>query len=94
MIYLKITAINAANIDELCIAFEGCLIEHDISFTYTDMIEENGIISFIFCNDLEKARSVEFDGQHCIGLDSDYIAKEVLEPVLPRLKAYARVKPF
>ncbi len=90
MIHLKLTSLNATNIDELYIAFEGYFLDHDISFTYTEMIEENGIISFIFCNDLEKARSVEFDGQHCIDLDTDYIAKEVLDPVLPRLKAYAR----
>jgi hypothetical protein len=92
MIQLKFTSINKNNINELCIAFEFCLLEHDLTFTYTDMIEKDGIISFLFCNDPEKARSVEFDGQHCMGLDTEYIAKEVLEPVLPRLKAYARVK--
>lgn len=89
MIHLKFTSLNATNIDELYIAFEGYLLDHGISFTYTEMIEENGIISFIFCNDLEKARTLEFDGKHCIGLDTDYITKEVLEPVLPRMKTYA-----
>jgi hypothetical protein len=92
MIHLKFTSINTTNIDELCIAFDSFLLNHDISFKYTDMMEENGILSFVFCNDPEKARSVEFEGRHCIGLDTEYIAKEVLEPVLPRLKAYARVK--
>ena len=54
------------------------------------MTEDNGIISFIFCNDPEKARSVELEGKQFIGLDTDYIAKEILEPILPRLKEYAK----
>jgi hypothetical protein len=94
MIYLKFTSFNKNNIDELCIAFEGLLINHDISFKYTNMIEEDGILSFMFCNEPEKARSLEFDGNHCIGFETDYIAKEVLEPVLPRLKAFAKPQKF
>ncbi|KON69419.1 hypothetical protein [Peribacillus butanolivorans] len=87
---MKFTSINKSNIDELCIAFESCLTQHDITFKYVDMTEDNGIISFIFCNDPEKARSVELEGKQFIGLDTDYIAKEILEPILPRLKEYAK----
>lgn len=92
MIYLKFTTINKNTIIELRGAFETCLLEHKITFNYTDMTEKNGILSFIFCNDPEKARSVEFDGQHCLGLETEYIAIEVLHPVLPQLKAYAQMK--
>lgn len=86
---MKFSVINHSNIDELCIAFESCLTEHDISFNYIDMTEENGIISFLFCNNPENARSVELDGKQFIGLETDYIAKEILLPILPRLKEFA-----
>ncbi|WP_155645443.1 MULTISPECIES: hypothetical protein [Peribacillus] len=87
---MKFTSISPANIDELCIAFESCLTRHDITFKYVDMREENGIISFIFCNDPEEARSVELESDRFIGLETDYIAKEILEPILPRLKEFAQ----
>ncbi|MGE7760351.1 hypothetical protein [Peribacillus sp. NPDC097895] len=89
---MKFTSISQSNIDELCIAFESCLTEHDITFKYVDMTEDDGIISFIFCNDPEQARSVELESERFIGLDTDYIAKEILEPILPRLKEYATEK--
>ncbi len=92
MIIMKFTSISPANIDELCIAFESCLSRHDIAFKYVDMVEDSGIISFIFCNDPKEARSVELEGSRFIGLETDYIAKEILEPILPRLKEYAKNK--
>lgn len=45
---MKFTSISKSDIDELCIAFESCLTQHDITFKYVDMTEDNGIISFIF----------------------------------------------
>lgn len=92
MINMKFTSISQSNIDELCIAFESCLTKHDITFKYVDMTEDNGIISFIFCNDPENARSVDMESERFIGLDTDYIAKEILGPILPRLKEYAQNK--
>ncbi|MDQ0219463.1 hypothetical protein ELQ35_17335 [Peribacillus cavernae] len=86
------TSINQDNLYQLCDAFEGFLIDHDITFTYVDMTEENGIISFLFANDPEKGRVVEFEGKNSIGLETEYIAKEVLAPILPRLKAYSKIK--
>ncbi|MDF9761583.1 hypothetical protein QUF81_16700 [Peribacillus simplex] len=87
---MKFTSISQLNIDELCIAFESLLTKHDITFKYVDMREDNGILSFIFCNDPDKARSVELESERFIGLDTDYIAKEILVPILPRLKEYAQ----
>ncbi|MGE7185389.1 hypothetical protein ACQKKK_15710 [Peribacillus sp. NPDC006672] len=87
---MKFTSISQSNIDELCIAFESCLTKHDITFKYVDMREDNGILSFIFCNDPDKARSVELESERFIGLDTEYIAKEILVPILPRLKEYAQ----
>lgn len=92
MINMKFTSISQSNIDELCIAFESCLTKHDITFKYVDMTEENGIISFIFCDDPENARSVDMESERFIGLDTDYIAKEILEPILPKLKEFAQYK--
>ncbi len=92
MINMKFTSISQANIDELCIAFESCLTKHDITFKYVDMTEDNGIISFIFCDDPENARSVDLESERFIGLDTDYIAKEILEPILPKLKEFAQYK--
>ncbi|WP_285765916.1 hypothetical protein [Peribacillus sp. SI8-4] len=89
---MKFTSISPANIDELCMAFETCLARHDIAFKYVDMREEDGIISFLFCNDPEEARSVELESSRFIGLEMDYIAKEILEPILPRLKEYANTE--
>jgi hypothetical protein len=92
MIKMKFTSISQSNIDELCIAFESCLTKHDITFKYVDMTEDNGIISFIFCDDPENARSVDMESERFIGLDTDYIAKEILEPILPKLKEFAQYK--
>ncbi len=92
MINMKFTSISQSNIDELCIAFESCLTKHDITFKYVDMMEDNGIISFIFCDDPENARSVDMESERFIGLDTDYIAKEILEPILPKLKEFAQYK--
>jgi hypothetical protein len=92
MINMKFTSISQSNIDELCIAFESCLTKHDITFKYVDMTEDNGIISFIFCDDPENARSVDMESERFIGLDTDYIAKEILEPILPKLKEFAQYK--
>lgn len=86
---MKFSTIDHSNLDELCIAFESCLTQNHISFKYVDMTEEDGIISFIFCNNPEYARSVELDGKQFIGLDTDYIANEILLPILPRLKEFA-----
>ena len=80
------TTFNKESLYELCDIFEAFLIEHDIMFKHIDLREENGIISFLFCNDPEKARSIEFEAQHCFGLEMEYIAVEILEPILPRLK--------
>ncbi|MFS0781921.1 hypothetical protein [Bacillus sp. 1P06AnD] len=81
--------INQDMLNQLCFAFDSCLLERNLSFQHTKIVEENGTLFYTFCNDPEKARSVEFDGQHCLGLEMDYIAAEVLLPILPRLKAYA-----
>lgn len=86
---MKFTEVNHANIDELCISFEHFLTQHHITFKYVDMTEENGIISFIFCNNPEQARSVELEASTLLDLDTDYIAKEILQPILPRLKEFA-----
>lgn len=84
------SSINKESIDELCNAFDVFLSERNITFTYMRMDEENGLISFTFCNNPEKARSVEFNANNCIGLEVDYIANEVLMPILPRLKAFSK----
>ncbi|WP_110929611.1 hypothetical protein [Bacillus massiliglaciei] len=88
---MKIRAINNENIEELYFAFTDFLRENGIEFAYTDLTEENGELSFLFCNDPENARSVDFDSSRCIGLETEYIAKEILQPVLPRLKEFARL---
>lgn len=82
------TSVKKESLYELCDVFEAFLIEHDIMFKHMDLRDENGIISFIFCNDPEKARSIEFEAQHCLGLEMEYIAVEILEPVLPRLRLF------
>ena len=85
---MTFSTISKESLYELCDVFEAFLLEHDISFTHMDLREDNGIISFIFCNDPEKARSIEFEVRHCLGLEMDYIAIEVLEPILPRLRVF------
>lgn len=83
-------SIDPNSLEYLRSSFESFLSEHNLYFQYVSMQEKEGILSFTFCNDPEKARSVEFEGKHLIGLDMDYIAAEILLPILPRLKAYAR----
>lgn len=89
---MDFTALEKNQIDALFHSFENFLSEKDISFIFMRMTEEDGILSFDFCNNPEKARSVEFEAANILGLDTDYIAKEILSPILPRLKAYAKVK--
>lgn len=89
---MKFTSMDQNQIDALFHAFEDCLTEHNITFTFMRMTEEGGVISFDFCNNPEKARSVEFEGHNLFGLDIEYIAKEILVPILPRLKGYAKIK--
>ena len=86
---MNFTEVNQSNIEELCISFEHFLTQHHIIFKYVDMTEEDGVLSFIFCNNPEQARSVELEAGTLIGLDTDYIAKEILQPILPRLKEFA-----
>ncbi|MEH6942644.1 hypothetical protein [Bacillus sp. JJ722] len=89
---MEFTSMNQDQLDALFHAFEQCLAEHNITFTFMRMTEEEGVISFDFCNNPEKARSVEFEGNNLIGLDTEYIASEILVPILPRIKAYATLK--
>ncbi|WP_042347440.1 hypothetical protein [Bacillus massiliigorillae] len=89
---MEFASMEKSHIDELFRSFENLLTEHNITFNFMRMTEENGVLSFDFCNNPEKARSVEFEGNNIIGLDTEYIAKEILMPILPRLKSYAKLK--
>ncbi|MGM9925078.1 MAG: hypothetical protein ACI35R_12605 [Bacillus sp. (in: firmicutes)] len=89
---MKFTSLDKQNIDALFSSFESCLEAHDITFQFMRMTEEEGIISFDFCNNPAKTRSVEFEGKNLVDLDTEYIAKEILIPILPRLKEYAKAK--
>ena len=80
------TSVTKDNLYELSDVFEALLLDHGISFTHVDLQEEDGILSFLFCNDPAKARSVEFEADRCLGLEMDYIANEILGPIIPRLK--------
>ncbi|WP_019241712.1 MULTISPECIES: hypothetical protein [Bacillus] len=89
---MNFTAIDQRNVNELLKAFEHFLKERNIHFTFMRITEDSGLLSFDFCNNIDKARSVEFDGSNCIGLTYEYIANEILVPILPRLKAFSKMK--
>lgn len=63
------------------------LTDKGIPFHTIGLTEEDGKFTLFFgSNQTERFHVFEFEAEKCIGLEPALIAKEIIEPMLPRLK--------
>jgi len=82
-----IRTINSTNINKLRKAFSDYLLDLSIRFDTIALLPDGDKLILIFeNNEKEKGYAFEFESIVCIGQEIQTIVREVIDPMLPRLK--------
>lgn len=77
--------INDKNLSMLRVVFEEILLDNGIRYKKIGLVERDDELVFLFETD-EKVHTFGWAKANCLNQDIQLIAKEVLEPMIPRLK--------
>lgn len=83
---MKIRSINPTNISKLRSAFYDLLLEHRIAFDTIGLTEDKEDLILLFEDHVnEKGHAIRFPSEGCIGHEPEFIAQQILQPMLKDL---------
>lgn len=84
---MKIQSINPTNIGKLRKAFLDYLLDNGVRFHTIGLVEEGEeLVLVLEDKENEKGHVFRLEAKKCIGHEPGFIAQQIIQPMLPRLK--------